>query len=76
MSLKAALRVQNMRPDNWPSEEWIRQACLDDCRVKYDSYEEWWETYSSGMSRLLRKILIEDYVGHRITWEDYEEVYE
>lgn len=56
----------------WPTEEWIQQACLNDCTVKYNSYEEWWDSNSSGISRLIRKLFIQDYLGRRISWEEYE----
>lgn len=59
----------------WPTEEQIQQACLNDCTVKYSSYEEWWNNCSSGVSRLIRKLIIEDHIGEKITWEDYEKVY-
>lgn len=61
---------------NWPTEDWVRQACLDDCLVKYNSYEDWWDENSSGVSRLIRKLCIEDYLGFKVSWEDYEEIYE
>lgn len=60
---------------NWPTEAWIQQACLDDCTVKYDSYHDWWDDTSSGVSRLIRKLCIEGYVGRQINWEEYEAVY-
>ncbi len=61
---------------NWPSEETLRQACLDDCLVKYDNYDEWWNSQSSGVSRLIRKLFVEDLIGFKIDWETYEQRYE
>ena len=58
---------------NWPTEEMIQQACLDDCTVKYNSYGEWWDDHSSGVSRLIRKLFVGDYIGREITWEEYHE---
>lgn len=58
---------------NWPSEAWVQQACLDDDTVEYPSYEEWWDSHSSGVSRLIRKLCIEDYLGYTVSWEEYEE---
>jgi len=59
--------------DIWPTEEMIQQACLDDCTVKYRDYNEWWDNHSSGVSRLIRKLFVEDYVGRLVTWEEYYE---
>jgi hypothetical protein len=59
----------------WPTEEWIQQAVLDDCTVKYASYDDWWDNHTSGISRLVRKLFVEDFVGRQISWEDYEAVY-
>ena len=56
-----------------PTEEMIRQACLDDSLVKYDSYEEWWDNHSSGVSRLIRKMIVEEFLGYKIDWEYYYE---
>lgn len=57
----------------WPTEEMIQQACLDDCTVKYDSYHEWWDSLSSGTSRMIRKLFVGDYIGRQIDWEEYEQ---
>lgn len=59
----------------WPTEDWIRQACLDDCTVKYASYADWWDSHTTGISRLIRKLCIEEYLGHKVSWEEYEGVY-
>lgn len=56
----------------WPSEEWIQEACMNDCEVKYESYNEWWDNHTTGISRLIRKLFIGDYIGSQITWEEYE----
>lgn len=62
-----------MDTSKWPTEDWVQQTCLDDCLIKYDNYEAWWDSHSSGVSRLIRKLLIEDYVGHKISWDEYDE---
>lgn len=64
-----------MNDRKWPTEEWIQQACLNDCTVKYASYDEWWDDHSSGVSKLVRKLVIGDYLGRPITWEEYEAKY-
>lgn len=69
--LKLAAKAAKRFPEGWPSEEWIQQACLDDCLRKYDSYDEWWENHTTGISSLIRKLFIEDYLGRKVSWEEY-----
>lgn len=43
------------------TEQEIRQACLDQCTEKYDTYEEWAASHSSQIVHLIRRIIIGDY---------------
>lgn len=54
----------------WPTEVEVQVLCLQQSIVHFDTYEEWWQSHSSGISRLIRKLVIEEYLGRIITWEE------
>ena len=44
-----------------PTEEMIRAACLNQCTEKFASYEDWWNSHTSGISAKIRRYITEDY---------------
>ena len=54
-------------PEGWalvpvePTEEMIQSACLHQSGEKYDSYDEWWESHTTGISRLIRELEVSAY---------------
>jgi len=59
----------------WPAEVEVQVLCLEQCIVHFDTYEDWWNSHTSGVSRLIRKLVIEEHIGRKITWEEYEVKY-
>ena len=55
--------------DDWklapfnPTEEMIQAACMQQSLEKFDTYQDWWNSHSSGVSERIRKMLIGDYVA-------------
>ena len=54
-------------PEGWvlvpvePTEAMIQSACLHQSGEKYDSYDEWWESHTTGISRLIRELEVSAY---------------
>lgn len=44
-----------------PTEAMIQAACLHQSREKFDSYDAWWNSHSSGVSERIRNLLVDDY---------------
>lgn len=39
-----------------PTEVMIQAACLSQCAEIFETYDEWWDSHSSGVSRAIREI--------------------
>lgn len=44
-----------------PTEEMIRAACISQSSEKFDSYESWLDSHTSGVAERIRKYVVEDY---------------
>ncbi len=44
-----------------PTEEMIQQGCMTQARDEHATYEDWWNTHSSGVSRIIRDLIAKDY---------------
>ena len=44
-----------------PTEEMIRAACLNQSGEKFASYEDWWNSHTTGISDKIRRYVAEDY---------------
>lgn len=46
-----------------PAEAMIQAACLSQCTEKSATYDEWWDSHSSGISTRIRTMLADDYAA-------------
>ena len=56
-----------------PTEEMIQQGCMAQARDEHATYEDWWNTHSSGVSRIIRDLIAKDYRAMIAAAPEYQE---